>query len=210
MTPEEKLMLLAYALVYKNWQSDKQPYEQRRGYNIGALLVDETKQPVGFELNHVGPKTNVIEHCEVRVIRNYLQNSGKYDLKGFTIYTTLEPCIMCLGMMMMSGIEKNIFGQNDFVFAHAAERLSTDLSKKGGFAPYPRTIITQATTLPFLTKLNNAYTQFRINTQSQILAKFLCSEGAKVVYQNASNILLMELESNINENKKIRNFYEKT
>lgn len=114
---------------------------------------------------------------QVRVIRNYLQNSGKYDLKGFTIYTTLEPCIMCLGMMMMSGIEKNVFGQNDFVFAHAAERLSIDLSKKGGFAPYPRTIVTQATKLPFLTELNNAYTQYRIDTQSQILAKFLCSEG---------------------------------
>jgi len=210
MTPEEKLMLLAYALVYKNWQSDKQPYEQRRGYNIGALLVDETNHPVGFELNHVRPNTNVTEHCEVRVIRNYLQNSGKYDLNGFTIYTTIEPCIMCLGMMMMSGIKKNIFGQNDFVFAHAAERLSTDFSKKGGFAPYPRKIITQATTLPFLTKLNNAYTQYRIDTQSQILAKFLCSEGAKEVFIQAQNLFIDQTRNNEATDLGILTFYNET
>ena len=52
-------------------------------------------------------------HAEVLVMRKAGKKIGNYRLENLTIYTTLEPCIMCYGAMVNSRIKKLVFGADD-------------------------------------------------------------------------------------------------
>jgi tRNA(adenine34) deaminase len=52
-------------------------------------------------------------HAELKVIREAACKLGNYRLKGATLYVTLEPCIMCMGAIIHSRIERLVFGAVD-------------------------------------------------------------------------------------------------
>jgi tRNA(adenine34) deaminase len=51
-------------------------------------------------------------HAEMTVIRDASQKLGNYRLGG-TLYVTLEPCLMCMGAIIHSRIERLVFGAYD-------------------------------------------------------------------------------------------------
>lgn len=177
--------LLAYALVYQDWQPEHTRREKRRGYNIGALLVDPENQPVQAGLNCINIANNATQHGELRAMMDYIGQTNCFNLEGFTIYTTLEPCIMCAGMMIMTAVKKVVFGQHDVMFSKAFERLSLDTSEAGGFAPYPRQVKAQASTTAYCKKLDDAYSDFLEVESEKMLARFLASDTAKTIYADA-------------------------
>lgn len=177
--------LLAYSLVLKDWQSEKIPRNKRRGYNIAALLVDSNQHPVYAALNSITLLDDATQHGEVRAITGYLKNAGGFNLKGFTVYTTLEPCIMCAGMMTMVAVKRNVYGQHDVEYSKAFERLAVDTRSIGGFKPYPRRVEAEASGSLFCKKLDSAYQIFLKTDSEKILAKFLTSEEARKIYREA-------------------------
>ncbi len=52
-------------------------------------------------------------HAEVIVLRKAGKKIGNYRLENLTIYTTLEPCIMCYGAMVNARIKELVFGAGD-------------------------------------------------------------------------------------------------
>lgn len=189
-TKEERLTLLTLTLVHRKWQYDTLPYEKRRGYNIGALIVDENQVPVSFAVNFVSPSTNTIQHAELLAIQQCLDVTGKNNLKGYTIYTTLEPCIMCLGTMVHSKISQLIYCQNDFNYAHSIKRLTADFSPEGEYGPYPDMPETSQTTLPIFKELNDAYNRYRKEKSCDIISKFLCTDIAEKIFAKAEKLFL--------------------
>lgn len=133
--------LLTYSLVLKDWQADSIPRNDRRGYNIGTILVNGNMEVAHWGLNCINSTKNVTQHGEVRAITSYLDSLKSFNLEGFTLYTTLEPCAMCSGMATMTNIERVVYGQKDIDFSGALDRLSLNSKKFGGFKPYPRTVI---------------------------------------------------------------------
>lgn len=182
---DEIFMLLAYSLVYKDWQPAYVPREKRRGYNIGAVLVNKENKVVAFELNAINSTDNSTQHGEVRVITKFLEKERCFNLDGYSIYTTLEPCVMCAGMITMTDIDRAIFGQRDIQFSKAFERLSMDTTPIGGFPPYPRKVETYVSQLDFALDLDVAYQEFLQNDDEKVLAKFLASEQAKAIYKSS-------------------------
>lgn len=127
--------LLAYAVVFKDWQSPRIP--NPRGHNIGAVLVDHSLQPVFWARNTNLTTNNSSQHAEVRLIYNFLECSTRPYMNGYTIYTTLEPCAMCTGMMSLTRVTRTVYGQEDPLFGNAFERLAADHSTTGGDPAYP-------------------------------------------------------------------------
>ena len=49
-------------------------------------------------------------HAEVNAIRDAARNEGAFDLSGAEIYTSCEPCPMCLGAIYWARISKIFYG----------------------------------------------------------------------------------------------------
>ena len=182
--------LLTYAIVYNDWQPDSVPREARRGYNIGALLVNKANEPVQYGLNSINSTENATQHGEVRSITAYLEKTRQFNLEGFTIYTSLEPCIMCAGMITMTAIQKVVFGQHDVEYSKAFERLAIDTRPIGGFPPYPRQVSVLSSPLSFCKQLDDAYHQYLQSDSEKILAKFLTSPAAYAIFKTAAEAFL--------------------
>ena len=52
-------------------------------------------------------------HAEINTIRKGASCLGNYRLVGTTLYSTLEPCVMCAGAIMHARIERLVFGAYD-------------------------------------------------------------------------------------------------
>ncbi|MBW1944223.1 MAG: hypothetical protein JRJ51_15510, partial [Deltaproteobacteria bacterium] len=106
--------LVAYAVVFKGWQQSR---NVGRGYNIGSVLVDENDNIVCWARNAVNVTKNNTQHGEVRLMLNYLHNCRNvFSLPKYRLYTTLEPCAMCSGMMMNDNLTERtefLLYQND-------------------------------------------------------------------------------------------------
>lgn len=52
-------------------------------------------------------------HAEFRAMTEAAQKLGRWRLSGCTVYVTLEPCLMCAGLMVNSRIDRCVYGASD-------------------------------------------------------------------------------------------------
>jgi tRNA(adenine34) deaminase len=79
---------------------------------IGALVVygDQCIAQVGNQTEmHQDPTA----HAELLAIREAAAARGSWRLTGCTLYVTLEPCAMCAGAMVLSRLDRVVFGAWD-------------------------------------------------------------------------------------------------
>jgi guanine deaminase len=89
MTREEKFMMEAIAL-------SQQGIENNEGGPFGCIVVkDDTI--IGRGNNKVIITNDPTAHAEIIAIRDACKNIGSFQLEGCEIYTSCEPCPMCLG-----------------------------------------------------------------------------------------------------------------
>ncbi|PCI94271.1 tRNA-specific adenosine deaminase [Candidatus Aerophobetes bacterium] len=67
-------------------------------------------------------------HAEMLCIKKASQMLGSWRLLGTTLYTTLEPCSMCYGAIMLSRVKRVVFAAKDI--RHGACGSWVDLSKE--------------------------------------------------------------------------------
>jgi cytosine deaminase len=92
------------------------------GIPIGSVLVHEGKI-IGRGHNQRIQRGSVIHHAEM----NCLENAGRQSAAVYrrcTIYTTLSPCPMCTGAILLYGIPRVVIGENT-TFLGAEESLRT-------------------------------------------------------------------------------------
>ncbi len=75
------------------------------GGPFGAVIVRDGKL-IAKGANRVVPNNDPTAHAEVVAIRNACQALGTFDLSGCTVYTSCEPCPMCLSALYWAGIER--------------------------------------------------------------------------------------------------------
>lgn len=181
---DEIYLLTAYGVVLNDWQDGKQ--KNKRGHNIGSILVAPDGRIVNWARNCNAALSNGTQHGEVRLMMGYLNRVGGYSLKGHTIYTTLEPCAQCSGMMILCSLYKTVYGQTDPGFGNALERLALDSKEwnKNGYEPYPREVISERSKSKYCDMLDNAYQQ-----AGGSITKFLLTDQAKSIFMQAVNQL---------------------
>ena len=75
------------------------------GGPFGAVIVKAGKV-VASSANKVVAENDPTAHAEVSAIRLACKALGSYDLSGCEIYTSCEPCPMCLGAIYWARIDK--------------------------------------------------------------------------------------------------------
>ncbi len=177
-TDNGKPMIVAYRYLLNNWAPLKDG-DKRRGYNIAAVLVDPDGKILSKSLNSVIASQDCTQHAEMKLIQEYLKENRCFNLSGYTVYTTLEPCAMCTMTMSMAGISTVYYGQTDEGFGNAAERMAFDSTQYNGYAPYPRVSKTHLVKSPMQEELEKA---FKASNIKQI-TKWLATDEAKNIIQ---------------------------
>jgi tRNA(adenine34) deaminase len=79
---------------------------------IGAVIVrDGMVLGRGFNLRE--KSLDPTSHAEMTAIRKAAKKAGNWRLLGATLYVTLEPCPMCMGAILLSRLERVVFGCYD-------------------------------------------------------------------------------------------------
>ena len=79
------------------------------GGPFGAVIVKDRKIVAGSS-NRVTIDNDPTAHAEVNTIREACRRLGTFDLSGCVIYTSCEPCPMCLGAIYWAHIERIYYG----------------------------------------------------------------------------------------------------
>lgn len=103
----------------------------------GGLIVAR-----GRRQNSVGLACNEIDHAEVLTLRRLVAEQPAIDLGEVTVYSTLEPCLMCYATLLLSGVRSFVWAYEDVM---------------GGGANLP------------LYMLNTLYAQMRVHLIDRVL-----------------------------------------
>jgi len=79
---------------------------------IGAVLVNAKDEKIIAKNYSKNAHSSVLFHAEINVIDTIKESQIKKD--NLIIYSTLEPCIMCIGTLVRLGILHFVFGQRDW------------------------------------------------------------------------------------------------
>jgi len=153
------------------------------GHNISCLAVDGKGEIIDFDFNHNNFFRSSAEHAESRMIRRIFSLANLMDdwkggsripgktpafsLKDVTIYTSLESCAQCSGVMSLGRVKQVVYLQNDpgaYRIGNIMYNLAgiEDPSQGGdGSALAARPISAREIGLPYLETLNKKYDQFR-------------------------------------------------
>lgn len=80
---------------------------------IGAVVLSAAGEVIGAGHNvreHDGDPTG---HAEIVALRSAAAARGEWRLAGCTLVVTLEPCTMCAGAVVLSRVERLVFGAYD-------------------------------------------------------------------------------------------------
>lgn len=78
---------------------------------IGAVLVKDEKI-IASEHNRTNQSNNPLAHAEALLINRMIEKGEKF-LTNYTLYVTVEPCLMCSGMIIWSRVGRVVFGCYD-------------------------------------------------------------------------------------------------
>ena len=95
-------MLRAIELSRQNMQAGA-------GGPFGAVIVKD-RQIIGEGWNQVTSSNDPTAHAEVSAIRDACKKAKNFSLEGAEIYTSCEPCPMCLAAIYWARIGKIFYG----------------------------------------------------------------------------------------------------
>lgn len=79
---------------------------------VGAVVVYENKI-IGRGYNQVESLKDPTAHAEIIAIGAAATYLNSWRLSGASLYVTLEPCTMCAGALVLSRIDRLVFGSKD-------------------------------------------------------------------------------------------------
>lgn len=111
MSDKEKFMQEAIALSFRAMRSGA-------GCPFGAVIVKEGKI-VARGMNKVNISNDPTAHAEIVAIREACHHLQLNQLSGCEIYTSCEPCPMCLGAIYWAGLDRVFFANTKHDAANA-------------------------------------------------------------------------------------------
>lgn len=81
------------------------------GGPFGAVIAKDG-EIVAEGVNRVTPNHDPTAHAEVSAIRAACAKLKTFDLSGYEIYTSCEPCPMCLGAIYWAHLDRIYYGAN--------------------------------------------------------------------------------------------------
>ncbi|MBR3050036.1 MAG: tRNA adenosine(34) deaminase TadA [Selenomonadaceae bacterium] len=111
---DKNFMSLALEEALRAYQENEVP--------IGAVLVDGDGILISREHNRIEQLNDATAHAEILALRAGSQKLNRRRLSDCTLYSTVEPCAMCAGALILCRVKRLVYGATDSKFG-AAESL---------------------------------------------------------------------------------------
>jgi len=83
-------------------------------FPVGCAMVHQDKiLATGSRKGTAGDFPNEIEHAEMIVLKRLIDLQVNTDKNRIILFTTLEPCLMCMGALILSGISEIVYAYED-------------------------------------------------------------------------------------------------
>src|SRR5882762_1037899 len=82
---------------------------------VGAVIVLRG-EVIGKGCNSPIAANDPTAHAEMLAIREACAHIGNYRIEGATLYSTLEPCVMCAGALVAARVATLVFAARDLRF----------------------------------------------------------------------------------------------
>jgi tRNA(Arg) A34 adenosine deaminase TadA len=184
------------------------------GHNIAAIAVDGAGELIDFDFNHNEILNSSVEHAEARLVRRVFELTQIFDgwamsdvlspsppvpysnvLSDVTIYTSLESCAQCSGIMALGSVKEVVFLQRDPGQSSIGNILRR-LGPAGGSFQAPLPIPADLLGLEEFGKLDQAYNAFLKEVSnrpffispggdrdvSASITSFLCNDAAFEIF----------------------------
>ncbi|MCI5159095.1 MAG: nucleoside deaminase [Candidatus Electrothrix sp. AUS1_2] len=83
-------------------------------FPVGCVLVRNNEIiRSGRRRNSEGAGSNEIDHAEMVTLRALLAEHPETDCRNITVYSTMEPCLMCYSTLLLSGVRRFVWAYED-------------------------------------------------------------------------------------------------
>ncbi len=89
---------------------------------IGALVVSPQGMVLASAYNKAEESHSQSRHAEIRAIERAGKKLEDWRLEGCTLYVTLEPCLMCMGLICLSRIKRLVYGAQSPLFGYHIDK----------------------------------------------------------------------------------------
>ncbi|MBQ3695739.1 MAG: nucleoside deaminase [Alphaproteobacteria bacterium] len=102
----KKIILTALNEAHKAFESEEVP--------VGAVVFNtKTGEIITKAHNWVEKQKNPLHHAEIQAIEKALKKINDKFLSGYSIFITLEPCVMCAGAIAWARLDGLFYGASD-------------------------------------------------------------------------------------------------
>ena len=108
---DKEFMSLALEEALRAYQENEIP--------IGAVLIDEDGILVARAHNQIEQLHDATAHAEILTLRTASKILNRRRLSNCTLYSTLEPCAMCAGALVLCRVKRLVYGAVDSKFGAA-------------------------------------------------------------------------------------------
>ena len=105
---KEEILMNKYMELAK--QNVDDGIQNNEGGPFGAVITDKEGNIIANGNNKVLKNNDPTAHAEIVAIREACKKLNTYDLSEYILYTSCEPCPMCLSAIIWSNIKKVYFG----------------------------------------------------------------------------------------------------
>lgn len=83
-------------------------------FPVGCVLVYENRVvATGARRRSAAENRNELDHAEIIALRRFSQLDADFNPSLMALYSTLEPCLMCFGALLIAGIGKVVYAYED-------------------------------------------------------------------------------------------------
>jgi tRNA(Arg) A34 adenosine deaminase TadA len=192
------------------------------GHNIASIAVASTGEIIDFDFNHNEIFSSSAEHAEARLVRRVFNLNQIYDnwnsggsgggystvLGDVVVYTSLESCAQCSGIMTLGNVGMVVFLQNDpgqYSIGNIMYNFTKNVGSKAKYGA-PEPVDAALFGFSFKNELDNSFKLFRDKlkqdpnayfykapdgklVQSSSITSFLCTDDAKDIVERATAML---------------------
>jgi len=102
----EMIFKMAYTLAQDAFKADEVP--------VAAVIFDtQTHEIIATARNQTEALNSPLAHAEMLCIKAACQKLGQKRLPGYSLFVTLEPCVMCAGAIAAARLDHLYFGAFD-------------------------------------------------------------------------------------------------